>query len=208
MLLAPADIIGHAHGGDDFGIAQTAIYLGTDLVGLTIRILHFLAGDFLVGIGQQHHDNTGKDRCYPKPGVKHKHHCHINGEPGGVEKRKQAAAGEKLPQAGKIAQRLRITDHATGEQGALESSVGYPLPQIFLDAITGADQNHRAHPFKTTHGHQQSHHQQRQAGQCRQTATGNHPIKHLQHIDDRHQHQHVHRRTEDAGINEIAFNVL
>ena len=154
MFLAFADIGSHAHGGDNFGIAQATTDLGTDPVGLTICILHLLAGDNFVGVGQRHHDNAGNYCRHPKPGMKHEHYCHINRKPGRIKESKQPIAGEELAQTGQITQGLGVTNHAAREQGALKGGVGDSLAQVVLDTITGADENHRTHPFKTTGGSQ------------------------------------------------------
>ena len=123
-LLAPANIRGHAHGGNHFGVAQTAIDLAIDLVGLGVGVFQTFGGNNLVQPRQCHHDNARKDGDNPEPGMKQKHDGDVDWKPGGVEKGKQAITGQELPQGGQITKCL--TRRIACVQGILECRIKHP----------------------------------------------------------------------------------
>ena len=65
----------------------------------------------------------------------------------------QTVTGHELPQAGEVAHGQVTLGNAATVHGMAEHSIVYPFPQTGLDAVTGADQDHRAHPLEAAHGH-------------------------------------------------------
>ncbi len=155
----------HAHRLNGLGLLQMTGRQLRRLLRIATGLGQRFAGQPLIKTGQryqQHRANTGQ---HAKPGVEKKNDRQIDGEPGGVEERKQRRAGEKLPNEGQVAQRLAGLA-LPGMQVALERGLINAQIETSLQLAADADHHKAANHFQHADKGEEPDHHQGQHGQC------------------------------------------
>ena len=114
--------------------------------------------------------------------MKGKQQQQVNRHPGRIEESKEPGAGQKLPQAQQILQRLSTGLLTPGEQRLTERNIKQPLTHQGINAFSQTHQYLGTHPLQPTHGGEQKQHQQGQHCQSSTAATDQHPVVDLQHV--------------------------
>jgi hypothetical protein len=133
------------------------------------------------------------------------HDGQVDRNPGRVEKRKEAVAGQELAQRVQIAQGLGRGVHAAACKRLFETRVEQALAQQRVQARTDPHHDPRPNPLQPTHRGQQEQHDQRQHQQGRQARAGDRPVIDLQHVERGNQHQQVDEKTEEGNGKKAAF---
>ncbi|MNH25926.1 hypothetical protein D3C79_859510 [compost metagenome] len=152
MALVPAlaDRRQHAHGLDDFGVAQVVVGVvgggQCRVVGLGQRFVRGLFGE----VRQAREDHRADHRDQPEQRVDQVADQQVDRRPGRIEEGEQAIAGQKLADLREVLQGLgRVAPGAV--QVALEGGAEDALVEVHVQAIAYPDQHPGADHFQGGH---------------------------------------------------------
>jgi hypothetical protein len=188
----------HPHGHDRIDIAQAALGLVGGIAGLAVRLRQVGARGQLAPHRQQHQQQRRQHGHGTKPRVEQEHHTDVQGQPRRVEKGEEPGPGEELPQLEQVTQRLGGCHLAAAGLRLLEDGLEGAAGEQMIEPRTGHDQDLRAHPFEPAHQDEQEDRHQRQHEQRRFAAAAEYPVVDLQHVQRRHQQQHIDEEAEKA----------
>ena len=191
----------HAKRAHHLGVARARVDVAARAPGSRLHLLERLAREALVeNRDHDHHQRTGQ-RHGAEQRVKEEDQHQEQRQPGRIEERKDARAGEKAAQGVDIAQAVHI--FRAGEPRRMRKhAIEHARPQLTVHRPAAGREQPRAQAFDQRHHQQRRHHHQGKHRQGLFAAAGNDPVEDLQHVRRRRQHQHIDGEAEQRRVDE------